>query len=816
MRSKVQPLDLENGLKAGGPRPPSHPPSNKSTPAGGSGAPPKAKEAFGSPSPSGQRPAPANASAASSSGAASSWALTSSAPGSLGQKGYAEAAGPRPPSFPPNMRAKRKQPEAKDALRKASNAMGEVAPAPFVRSLALPQVIGASDDAQAIVRATTRQEAEKVFRRIGQGAAFSKLALVGAVASDAEVAAYVVPASDAHCDENAAKLAHAGRLFQNIGCGKQRMTYNDLAAYFSADAVLYPIWDRLRQGWSRVTKVQFIEALETDGLLSSLLLPPSVMQDEVGAIFSGEKTMSSRDVFRKMSGQQEDIGFDDFARHLREGAEFRKLFACIDEEGAGSVNQIEFIGAVAARHIVTAVVLMVGSEAFQKSSSVAMAGTEAFQAAEGLFAKITGGRARASLDDFTQHFFGKLWEPKAVADASPDASVESLAQLPGTFEGEQFALLGGISDAPDGGSSGAAASSVRTLALSSSSQRHRAESPGGALVVARQPTGMDMAMSMTAQTSHWSSADTMDENISKAYEVLLTPYEWVKNRLWPSDHPLESDTIKLADSEAKTSIWGPAPTSKEIRYEDEYDHFPIFCTVISFIQFFCYIGDVGISNVTLGGPVSGPYDWRMRVYDDNCNDTRGQVWRLWTYQWLHGSISHVLGNCLLGNLLIGGLLEAVHGTKAVAWLYTVGVITGGLTMGVMEPHLPVVGSSGGTYTMLGARVVNLMINKENMPNTWYCRVACLVLFLGEDIVNYYVFYKEGTSNAAHIGGFICGVLYGGQVLENFNERPFELKLVKWFKRIFVLYIVFCILWYVTQEPGKPQGLFESAGHCRQR
>ena len=52
------------------------------------------------------------------------------------------------------------------------------------------------------------------------------------------------------------------------------------------------------------------------------------------------------------------------------------------------------------------------------------------------------------------------------------------------------------------------------------------------------------------------------------------------------------------------------------------------------------------------------------------------VWRLWTYQFAHAGIGHLLPNVLC-QIIFGTLLEIVHGPLRVGSLYTIGVIFGG-------------------------------------------------------------------------------------------------------------------------------------------
>lgn len=247
-----------------------------------------------------------------------------------------------------------------------------------------------------------------------------------------------------------------------------------------------------------------------------------------------------------------------------------------------------------------------------------------------------------------------------------------------------------------------------------------------------------------------------------------TEVEWMREKLRGDEHPLDATPVKIADQEVKTAIWGPNVAPRRT-YEDEYDHFPYFSLTVSVIQLMAYVASVG-PEASWSGPPSEPDELWMRVYDQDCNDLRNQVWRLWTYQWMHGSLGHVVGNCI-ANILLGGLLEAVHGTRNIGILYTFGVLTGALTCGAFQPHMPVVGSSGGVYTMLGARIINIVLNKDQMPKTFWLRVTYLFAYFLYDTITFATSYSAASSYAAHGGGWICGLLFGGYWLENLEEKP---------------------------------------------
>ena len=137
----------------------------------------------------------------------------------------------------------------------------------------------------------------------------------------------------------------------------------------------------------------------------------------------------------------------------------------------------------------------------------------------------------------------------------------------------------------------------------------------------------------------------------------------------------------------------------------------------------------------------------------------GQIWRFWTYQFLHANIEHILSNILVSSLL-GITLEMVHGPLSqdfklmlsacslvrnsnqhrlksisrIATLYTVGVILGACYHLIITPNSYLVGASGGCYALIGAQVANFLLNfKEYTIWSKIIRAAVLGCFLLADV-----------------------------------------------------------------------------------
>jgi rhomboid-related protein 1/2/3 len=172
------------------------------------------------------------------------------------------------------------------------------------------------------------------------------------------------------------------------------------------------------------------------------------------------------------------------------------------------------------------------------------------------------------------------------------------------------------------------------------------------------------------------------------------------------------------------------------------------------------------------------------------------VWRLWTYQFAHAGVGHLLPNVLC-QIIFGTLLEIVHGPLRVGSLYTIGVIFGGCFSLIVKPHLNLVGASAGVYALITAVLANTMLNWSELA--LWGRVARLVLaggYLIADIANIYLTGTVGSvSYVAHLGGALVGALLGLVVLKNWEIKKYEVKCqtISFFMFLFVVIITAILL-----------------------
>ncbi|VVC24424.1 Hypothetical protein CINCED_3A023646 [Cinara cedri] len=139
-------------------------------------------------------------------------------------------------------------------------------------------------------------------------------------------------------------------------------------------------------------------------------------------------------------------------------------------------------------------------------------------------------------------------------------------------------------------------------------------------------------------------------------------------------------------------------------YEDQYScNPPALCMIIvSLIEvlFFCW--DVLKLNTTesIHGPMASTF-----IYNPH---RRREVWRYFTYMFVHVGNTHLVVN-LIVQLLLGVPLEMVHHGWRVLLIYLSGVLAGSLATSVTDPTVYLAGASGGVYALITAHVATIII-----------------------------------------------------------------------------------------------------------
>jgi membrane associated rhomboid family serine protease len=161
------------------------------------------------------------------------------------------------------------------------------------------------------------------------------------------------------------------------------------------------------------------------------------------------------------------------------------------------------------------------------------------------------------------------------------------------------------------------------------------------------------------------------------------------------------------------------------------------------------------------GPDNGLNIWGQFNIDQGLRGL--QVWRLFTYQFLHANPSHLLFN-MLALWLFGRIVERVVGAPGFVALYVVGGVVAslghvlwGLATGDPTPAL---GASGSvmavavTFAVLFPSQRLYLFFMVPMP-AWFA----VLLYVGLDLAGLFD-ARSSIAHAAHLGGAVTGLFYG--------------------------------------------------------
>jgi membrane associated rhomboid family serine protease len=132
----------------------------------------------------------------------------------------------------------------------------------------------------------------------------------------------------------------------------------------------------------------------------------------------------------------------------------------------------------------------------------------------------------------------------------------------------------------------------------------------------------------------------------------------------------------------------------------------------------------------------------------------GQIWRLFTQIFLHGSVGHLISN-IIGLIAGGRLLDYVAGKKNLLAIFVVGGLFASLASSIYNPTVVSVGASGAIFAIYGAIFSSYFFNPKmreiKVPGSIWLSAA----FQALDSISYGLSHA-GVDNAAHIGGLVAG------------------------------------------------------------
>ena len=143
----------------------------------------------------------------------------------------------------------------------------------------------------------------------------------------------------------------------------------------------------------------------------------------------------------------------------------------------------------------------------------------------------------------------------------------------------------------------------------------------------------------------------------------------------------------------------------------------------------------------------------------------GQVWRLVTFQFLHGGLGHLFGN-MIGLYFFGPMIEEMLGRRRFLAFYLLCGATGPLAylffqftpVLPMDPTTPLIGASAGVFGILAAATVvapDMRVMLLIPPIPVKLKTVAFVL-LGVAVFTVFTRGNNAGGEAAHLGGALLG------------------------------------------------------------
>lgn len=135
----------------------------------------------------------------------------------------------------------------------------------------------------------------------------------------------------------------------------------------------------------------------------------------------------------------------------------------------------------------------------------------------------------------------------------------------------------------------------------------------------------------------------------------------------------------------------------------------------------------------------------------------GEYWRLFAAMFIHIGILHLLLNSW-ALYQLGGVFEIMFGPKRFAVTYFVSGLIASITSALRTAAFSA-GASGAIFGILGALIVAIRRSPKWRHQQWARSLTHqLILWAGINIVIGTSF--PGIDNAAHMGGFVAGLILG--------------------------------------------------------
>ena len=180
-----------------------------------------------------------------------------------------------------------------------------------------------------------------------------------------------------------------------------------------------------------------------------------------------------------------------------------------------------------------------------------------------------------------------------------------------------------------------------------------------------------------------------------------------------------------------------------------------------------------IAIALLGGGWLAPTNEGMLVYarygaSNASATTNGEWWRLVASMFMHYGIIHIAVN-MWALRQVGAFFEKLQGRAIYALTYLACGIAGGLASIYWNADNPVwsAGASGAIFGIYGAVLGYMLRNRRTLPAVIHGPIIKSTLVFAVYNIGFGA-VVPGIDLSAHIGGFVCGAVYGLLLAQSLN------------------------------------------------
>lgn len=151
----------------------------------------------------------------------------------------------------------------------------------------------------------------------------------------------------------------------------------------------------------------------------------------------------------------------------------------------------------------------------------------------------------------------------------------------------------------------------------------------------------------------------------------------------------------------------------------------------------------------------------------------GQVYRLFTAMFLHGSVGHIFFN-MYALYIVGVTLEPIFGRVRFMIIYFLGGLLGSaLSLALGNYEVPSVGASGAVFAIFAAQAVHFYLHRNLYQNVT-AQLRQMIFLIG---MNLFIGFVPGSriDNWGHIGGLIGGALLAWRISPRLQRPTFVPK-----------------------------------------